>query len=90
MTTRSGALHPEPEYRLPAMIFPAIIGPWAFYFWIGDCKSETLDWCCGRFWHVGIWSYAASNVVVTYAVDAYRLVCSIYSTLNPFAILFLI
>ncbi|KAI9648039.1 hypothetical protein NHQ30_002667 [Ciborinia camelliae] len=71
MTTRLG--HPEPEFRLPAMIFPAVIGPMgiltfalviAFHKpWIGAAVGFAM---------IGFGFASASNVLVTYAVDAYR------------------
>lgn len=75
MTARAGG-HPEPEFRLPAMIFPAIIGPMGvltFGLVVADKKSY---WGAAvGFGGLGFGLTAASNVVVTYAVDAYRAVC---------------
>ncbi|KUJ11873.1 putative polyamine transporter [Mollisia scopiformis] len=72
MTARAGG-HPEPEFRLPAMIFPAIIGPMGvltFGLVVGSGKSY---WGAAvGFGGLGFGLTAASNVVVTYAVDAYR------------------
>jgi hypothetical protein len=64
---------PEPEYRLPGMIFPALIGPMGVLtfglviahhkHWMGAAVGYAM---------LGFGLNAASNVVVTYAVDAYR------------------
>lgn len=74
MTTRTGG-NPEPEFRLPAMIFPAIIGPMGvliFGLVVGNGKSY---WAAAvGFGCLGFGLTAGSNVVVTYAVDAYRAV----------------
>jgi len=72
MTSHHGG-HADPEFRLPAMIFPAIIGPMGVLtfglviansrHWIGAAVGYAM---------LGFGLTAASNVVVTYAVDAYR------------------
>ncbi|KAI0125983.1 major facilitator superfamily domain-containing protein [Xylariales sp. AK1849] len=72
LTARHGQ-HAEPEYRLPAMIIPAIIGPMgvlAFGLVIASGKS----WAGAAIGYgmEGFGATAASNIAVTYAVDAYR------------------
>ncbi|KAM3085395.1 hypothetical protein ACMFMG_002473 [Clarireedia jacksonii] len=78
MTAHKGG-SPEPEYRLLAMIFPALIGPMGVLtfglviahqkHWIGAAAGYAM---------LGFGLNVASNVVVTYAVDAYRPVCKFF------------
>jgi len=80
MTTRKGG-HAEPEYRLPAMVFPAIIGPMGVLtFGLVIANKKSYWGAAVGFAMLGFGLTAASNVVVTYAVDAYRPV----STSCPF------
>ena len=72
MTARKGG-HAEPEYRLPAMVFPAIIGPMGFLtFGLVIANKKSYWGAAVGFAMLGFGLTAASNVVVTYAVDAYR------------------
>jgi hypothetical protein len=81
MTARKGG-HAEPEYRLPAMVFPAIIGPMGVLtFGLVIANKKSYWGAAVGFAMLGFGLTAASNVVVTYAVDAYRPVsvpCSPY------------
>lgn len=62
----------EPEYRLPAMILPAIIGPIGILVF-GLCVAHKTHWIGAAFGYgmQGFGLTAGSNVLVTYAVDAY-------------------
>jgi hypothetical protein len=72
MTARKGG-HAEPEYRLPAMIFPAIIGPMGVLtFGLVVANKKSYWGAALGFAMLGFGLTAASNIVVTYAVDAYR------------------
>jgi hypothetical protein len=83
MTARAGG-HAEPEFRLPAMIFPAIIGPMGVLapgMVIANKKNHTG--AAVGFAMLGFGLTAASNVVVTYAVDGYRPVsCHTFDSLD--------
>jgi MFS family permease len=72
MTARAGE-HAEPEFRLPAMIIPALIGPMGVLTF-GLVIADHRSWAGAAvgFAMLGFGLTAASNVVVTYAVDAYR------------------
>jgi MFS family permease len=71
-TSRKGGIA-EPEYRLPAMIFPAIIGPMGVLTYGMIIADKKNFWgAIVGFAMLGFALTAASNVVVTYAVDAYR------------------
>jgi hypothetical protein len=72
MTARKGG-HAEPQYRLPAMVFPAIIGPMGVLtFRLVIANNKSYWGAAVGFAMLGFGLTAASNVVVTYAVDAYR------------------
>ena len=72
MTARKGG-HAEPEYRLPAMVFPAIIGPMGVLtFGLVIANKKSYWGAAVGFAMLGFGLTAASNVVVTYVVDAYR------------------
>jgi hypothetical protein len=72
MTARHGGIA-EPEYRLPAMVFPAVIGPMGVLTFGLVIASKKSYWgCVCGFAMLGFGLTAASNVVVTYAVDGYR------------------
>ena len=76
MTARAGG-HAEPEFRLPAMIFPAIIGPMGVLtFGLVIANNKHYIGAAVGFAMLGFGLTAASNVVVTYAVDGYRPVSS--------------
>jgi MFS family permease len=62
----------EPEYRLPALIIPAIIGPMGILLF-GICAAEKTLWIGPAFGYgmQGFGLTAVSNVLVTYAVDSY-------------------
>jgi hypothetical protein len=71
-TARGGGLA-EPEFRLPAMIFPAVIGPMGVLTYGMIIADKKNYWgAIVGFAMLGFGLTAASNVVVTYAVDAYR------------------
>lgn len=62
----------RPEYRLPALILPAIIGPMGVLTF-GMCIAAKTSWV-GPAFGFGMQGFgltAASNILVTYAVDAY-------------------
>ena len=83
MTARAGG-HAEPEFRLPAMIFPAIIGPMGVltFGMVIAYKKNYMGAAVG-FAMLGFGLTAASNVVVTYAVDGYRPVsCHTFDSLD--------
>lgn len=72
MTARKGG-HAEPEYRLPAIVIPAVIGPMGVLtFGLVIANHKTYWGAVVGFAMLGFGLAAASNVVVTYAVDAYR------------------
>jgi len=72
MTARKGGVA-EPEYRLPAMVFPAIVGPMGVLtFGLVIANKKSYWGAAVGFAMLGFGLTAASNVVVTYAVDAYR------------------
>ncbi|KAJ6013697.1 hypothetical protein N7540_008288 [Penicillium herquei] len=72
-TTKRHGEHVEPEYRLPAMIIPAVIGPMGLLtfglviatgkYWAGAAIGYGMQ---------GFGATAAANIAVTYVVDAYR------------------
>jgi MFS family permease len=72
MTARN-AEHAEPEYRLVAMIIPAIIGPMGLLTF-GLCVAGGKSWggAAVGYGMEGFGATAASNIIITYAVDAYR------------------
>ena len=75
MTARAGGVA-EPEFRLPAMIFPAIVGPMGVLtFGLVIANHKSYWGAAVGFAMLGFGLTAASNVVVTYAVDGYRPVC---------------
>lgn len=65
--------HAEPEFRLPGMIIPVIIGPTGVLTF-GMTIAYHKPWISAAvgFAMSGFGLTAVSNVVVTYAVDAYR------------------
>ena len=72
MTARQGGIA-EPEYRLPAMVFPAIIGPMGVLTFGQIIANKKSYWGAATgFGMCGFGLTAASNIVVTYAVDGYR------------------
>jgi hypothetical protein len=72
MTARAGG-HAEPEFRLPAMIFPAIIGPMGVltFGMVITTKKNYMGAAVG-FAMLGFGLTSGSNAVVTYAVDGYH------------------
>lgn len=62
----------EPEYRLPALIIPAVIGPMGILLF-GLTIAEKRPWIQPAVGYAmqGFGLTAVSNVVVTYAVDSY-------------------
>lgn len=72
MTARAGGVA-EPEFRLPAMVFPAIVGPMGVLtFGLVVANHRSYWGAAVGFAMLGFGLTAASNVVVTYAVDGYR------------------
>lgn len=63
-----------PEYRLPPLLIPAIIGPLGIVTF-GLCLAHKTQWIGPAFGHAmqGFGLTAASNVLVTYNVDSYRM-----------------
>lgn len=72
MTARRGE-HAEPEFRLPAMVIPAVIGPMGILAY-GLVIAARGNWggAAVGYGMVGFAATAASNIIITYAVDAYR------------------
>lgn len=74
--TRANQGRRQPEFRLPAIVIPAIIGPMGILIfgltvahktaWIGPAVGYAMQ---------GFGLVAVSNVVITYAVDGYHAVC---------------
>lgn len=72
LTKRMGGRR-EPEFRLPAIIFPAIIGP-AGILIFGLCIAHKTAWIGPAVGYCmqGFGLTAVANVAVTYAVDGYE------------------
>lgn len=72
MTRRNGGRR-EPEFRLPAILLPAIIGPMGVLIF-GLCVAHKTAWIgLGvGFAMQGFGITAVANVVVVYAVDSYQ------------------
>ncbi|KAE8326306.1 major facilitator superfamily domain-containing protein [Aspergillus sergii] len=72
MTKANGGVR-EPEFRLPALIIPAVIGPMGVLVF-GICLARRLVWVGAAFGYAmqGFGLTALSNIVVTYAVDSYQ------------------
>ncbi|KAH8891157.1 hypothetical protein GQ53DRAFT_823794 [Thozetella sp. PMI_491] len=72
MTAAHGQ-HAEPEFRLPAMIIPALIGPMGLLT-IGLVIASKSSWAGAAVGYgmEGFGATAAANIIITYAVDAYR------------------
>lgn len=67
------AEHVEPEYRLPAMVIPAVIGPMGvLIFGLVIASGKSWGGAAVGYGMEGFGATAASNIIVTYAVDAYR------------------
>lgn len=77
-TKRHGE-HVEPEYRLPAMIIPALIGPMGLLIF-GLVIATGKPWAGAAIGYgmQGFGATAAANIAVTYVVDAYRPVSGIF------------
>ena len=77
MTARNGGRR-EPEYRLPAIIIPAVIGPMGILIF-GLCVAHKTSWppIAVGYAMQGFGLTAVSNVAVTYAVDGYQPVSGI-------------
>ncbi|KAI9832999.1 MAG: hypothetical protein M1819_003831 [Sarea resinae] len=71
MTKRNGRR--EPEYRLPAMVFPAFFGPMGVLVF-GLCVAHKTSWVGPAFGYAmqGFGLTAVSNIAVTYASDSYE------------------
>jgi hypothetical protein len=63
-----------PEFRLPPVVIPAIIGPMGIVTF-GLCLAHKTPWIGPAFGHAmqGFGLTAVSNVLVTYTVDSYPL-----------------
>ncbi|KAL6230898.1 hypothetical protein BDW75DRAFT_248257 [Aspergillus navahoensis] len=72
MTKANGGVR-QPEFRLPALIIPAFIGPMGVLCF-GICSARQLSWVGAAFGYAmqGFGLTALSNIVVTYAVDSYQ------------------
>jgi hypothetical protein len=77
----------EPEYRLPAIIIPGVIGPMGILLF-GLTVAEKRPWIQPAIGYAlqGFGLTAVSNFVVTYAVDSYLPV----NPLHPFLFCMLI
>lgn len=72
MTARHGD-RAEPEYRLPAMIIPAVIGPMGLLtFGLVIAAQKSWAGAAVGYGMEGFGATAAANIIITYAVDAYR------------------
>lgn len=63
----------RPEYRLPLIVIPAVIGPMGLVVF-GACVAHRLTWVGAAFGY-GMQSFgltAVSNIAITYAVDSYE------------------
>lgn len=71
--TASRGENPQPEYRLPAMIIPAVVGPMGMLVY-GLVIAAHGSWggAAVGYGMEGFGATAAANVIITYAVDAYR------------------
>ncbi|KAF9884529.1 hypothetical protein FE257_001474 [Aspergillus nanangensis] len=90
MTIRNNG-HREPEYRLPAMIIPAILGPMGILTF-GLCAASKTHWI-GLAIGYGMQGFgltAVSNILATYAVDAYHEAFGQMAAIQYFFVLFAI
>ncbi|KAJ5717103.1 hypothetical protein N7488_002749 [Penicillium malachiteum] len=72
-TIRRHGEHVEPEYRLPAMIIPAVIGPMGLLtFGLVIATGKSWAGAAIGYGMQGFGATAAANIAVTYVVDAYR------------------
>lgn len=76
--------HAEPEYRLPAMVIPAVIGPMGLLTF-GLVIAYGKPWAGAAIGYgmQGFGATAAANIAVTYAVDSYRLVSILHEINLP-------
>ncbi|PSS03671.1 putative polyamine transporter [Coniella lustricola] len=76
IATRSAARHgehPEPESRLPAMLIPAVIAPMGMLtYGLVIAAQDNWGGAAVGYGMEGFGATAAANIVITYAVDAYR------------------
>lgn len=73
LAARSSSGVPEPEFRLPAMLIPALIGPpGVLTFGLVIAYGKSWLGAAVGFAMLGFGLTAASNVIVTYCIDAYR------------------
>ncbi|KAJ5150827.1 uncharacterized protein N7482_010079 [Penicillium canariense] len=71
-TKRHGE-HVQPEYRLPAMMIPAVIGPMGLLtFGLVIATGKAWAGAAIGYGMQGFGATAAANIAVTYVVDAYR------------------
>lgn len=73
--------HVEPEYRLPAIIIPAVIGPMGLLTF-GLVIATGTAWAGAAIGYgmQGFGATAATNIAITYIVDSYRPVSDIFLT----------
>ncbi|KAF3768981.1 MFS general substrate transporter [Cryphonectria parasitica EP155] len=72
MTARRSE-HPEPEFRLPAMIIPAVVGPMGMLLYgLVIAAQDSWGGAAVGYGMEGFGATAAANIIITYAVDAYR------------------
>lgn len=76
ISTRSTARHGGsrmPEYRLPAIVIPGVIGP-AGILIFGLCVAHKTHWIGPAFGYAmqAFGVAAISNVAVTYSLDSYK------------------
>ena len=63
----------RPEYRLPPLIIPAVIGPMGLIV-IGQCIGHETAWIGPAFGYAmqAFGLTAVSNIAITYAVDNFK------------------
>lgn len=78
ISTRSTARYRKPEYRLPAIVIPGVVGP-AGILIFGLCIANKTHWIGPAVGNaLQAFSVAAiSNVAVTYSLDSYKPVCTV-------------
>jgi len=72
MTKKKGGRR-EPEYRLPTLVIPGVIGPMGILLF-GLCATHKTKWIGPAFGY-GMQAFGlsvASNILVTYAIDSYH------------------
>ena len=71
--TKSNGGKREPEFRLPAIVIPAFLGPMGILIF-GLCIVHKTHWIGPAFGYgmQGFGLTAVANVAITFAVDAYQ------------------